>query len=88
MEPGDWTVNAKLAQLDPQLAQYLTLLHFKPINPDAAAVSDVAKATVDNYVSSIVSLVQATKMMQSVAKVPGNFGEPAGGRGASASSNL
>jgi len=72
-EPGDWTINSKLAELDPQLARLLEVQHFKPINPDAVAQSDVAKSAVESYVSAIVLLAQTGMLMQTVARAPGNF---------------
>jgi hypothetical protein len=84
IDPGDWTINGKLAQLDPALARSLELQHFKPIDPDAVAQSSVAKSVLESYVSSIISLARAAQAFQAVAAVPGNFSQSVSGRGASA----
>jgi hypothetical protein len=89
IDPGDWTVNAKLAALDPLLARLLEIQHFKPIDPDAVALSDIAKSTVDVYVSAIISLAVAARAMQTAAFTAGNFRQSAsGGLGASAGSRM
>jgi hypothetical protein len=84
VDPGDWTINSKLAELDPALAHLLEIQHFKPILPDAVAQNEMSKAVLDTYFAAIVSLATAAKSMQTVANVSGNFGQTVGGLGASA----
>ncbi len=84
MEPGDWSVGSRLEALNPALARWLEIQHFKPILPDAVAQNDVSKAVVETYFSSIVSLAVAAKAMQTVADTPGNFSQTVGGLGVSA----
>ena len=75
VDPGDWTVSAYLSRLDPELARLLEIQHFKPIDPESVPLTDTAQAAVGSYCRSIVALAAAAKVLQTVAAIPGSFGQ-------------